>query len=127
VTGRAKDVIIRGGENIAAAHVEEVLHRHPSVAAVAVVGLPDADLGEIVGAIVQVRGPVTEAQLSEFAAGQLGRFEVPVRWWLRAEPLPMTEAGKIAKHELRAIWLGRNDPLSAQGSSAAGPTSQEAR
>ena len=57
VTGRAKDVIIRGGENIAASHVEEVLHQHPAVAAVAVLGLPDADLGEIVGAIVQFARP----------------------------------------------------------------------
>jgi long-chain acyl-CoA synthetase len=108
VTGRAKDVIIRGGENIAAAHVEEVLHRHPAVAAVAVVGLPDPDLGEIVGAIIQVRAPATEGELATFAAQHLARFEVPARWLLQPEPLPMTEAGKIAKHELRAAWLARS-------------------
>lgn len=108
VTGRAKDVIIRGGENIAAAHVEEVLHRHPAVAAVAVVGLPDPDLGEIVGAVVQVRAPVAEGELAAFAAGHLARFEVPARWLLQPEPLPVTEAGKIAKHELRADWLARD-------------------
>ena len=107
VTGRAKDIIIRGGENIAAAHVEEVLHRHPAVAAVAVVGLPDPDLGEIVGAIVQVRAPATEDELAAFAAEHLARFEVPARWLLQPEPLPMTEAGKVAKHELRAAWLAR--------------------
>jgi long-chain acyl-CoA synthetase len=110
VTGRAKDIIIRGGENIAAAHVEEILHRHPAVAAVAVVGLPDRDLGEIVGAIVQIRDQVTENELVTFATGLLGRFEVPARWHLQAEPLPMTEAGKIAKHELRASWLGHSAP-----------------
>jgi acyl-CoA synthetase (AMP-forming)/AMP-acid ligase II len=108
VTGRAKDVIIRGGENIAAAHVEEVLHRHPAVAAVAVVGLPDPDLGEIVGAIIQVRAPATEGELAAFAAQHLARFEVPARWLLQPELLPMTEAGKIAKHELRAAWLARS-------------------
>lgn len=108
VSGRAKDIIIRGGENIAAAHVEEVLHRHPAVATVAVVGLPDPDLGEIVGAIIQVREPVTEGELAAFAAQYLARFEVPARWLLQPEPLPMTEAGKIAKHELRAAWLARS-------------------
>ena len=105
VTGRAKDVIIRGGENIAASHVEEVLHQHPAVAAVAVAGLPDADLGEIVGAIVQLRAAATAAELIAFAAARLGRFEVPARWRLQEEPLPMTDAGKIAKHALRDAWL----------------------
>ena len=105
VTGRAKDVIIRGGENIAASHVEEVLHQHPAVAAVAVLGLPDADLGEIVGAIVQLRAAATAAELTAFAAARLGRFQVPARWRLQEEPLPMTDAGKIAKHELRDAWL----------------------
>jgi long-chain acyl-CoA synthetase len=108
VTGRAKDIIIRGGENVAAAHVEEVLHRHPAVAAVAVVGLPDPDLGEIVGAVVQVRAPVAEGELSAFAAEHLARFEVPARWLLQPDPLQMTAAGKIAKHELRADWLARD-------------------
>jgi len=105
VTGRAKDVIIRGGENIAAAHVEQVLHQHPAVAAVAVVGLPDADLGEIVGAIVQLRGAATADELTAFAAARLGRFQVPARWRLQDEPLPMTDTGKIAKHALRDAWL----------------------
>jgi long-chain acyl-CoA synthetase len=105
VTGRAKDLIIRGGENIAAAHVEEVLHRHPAVAAVAVVGLPDPDFGEIVGAVVQPRGPVTVAELTDFAAASLGRFQVPARWWLHPDPLPMTDAGKADKRTLRAAWL----------------------
>jgi long-chain acyl-CoA synthetase len=117
VTGRAKDIIIRGGENIAAAHIEEVLHRHPAVAAVAVVGLPDPDLGEIVAATVQTRGPVTEHELVTFATGHLGRFEIPARWHFQTEPLPMTEAGKIAKHELRATWLGH----SAQPGQDCGP------
>ena len=116
VTGRAKDIIIRGGENISAAHVEEVLHRHPAVAAVAVVGLPDPDLGEVVGAVVQLREETTENELAAFAAGHLGRFEVPARWRLLAEPLPMTEAGKIAKHELSTAWLGESgEPVEDSG------------
>jgi long-chain acyl-CoA synthetase len=108
VTGRAKDVIIRGGENIAAAHVEQVLHEHPAVAAVAVVGLPDPDLGETVGAIVQLRADATAAELTEFAAGRLARFEVPARWRLQHEPLPVTDAGKVAKRLLREEWLSQD-------------------
>jgi long-chain acyl-CoA synthetase len=128
VTGRAKDIIIRGGENIAAAHVEEILHRHPAVAAVAVVGLPDGDLGEIVAAIVQVRAPVTESELAAFAAGHLGHFEVPARWRLQAEELPMTEAGKIAKHELRAAWLSQDEVPGQIGSgSESGPITKDSR
>jgi long-chain acyl-CoA synthetase len=110
LTGRAKDVIIRGGENIAAAHVEEVLYRHPAVAAVAVVGLPDAEFGEIVGAIVQLRIPVPVDKLAAFAAAHLGRFELPTKWWLHPDPLPMTDAGKVHKRALRAEWLAALSP-----------------
>ncbi len=110
VTGRAKDVIIRGGENIAAAHVEQVLHEHPAVAAVAVVGLPDPDLGETVGAIVQLRTAADAAELTAFAAARLARFEVPARWRLQYEPLPVTDAGKVAKRQLREYWLSEDDP-----------------
>ena len=110
VTGRAKDVIIRGGENIAAAHVEQVLHEHPAVAAVAVVGLPDPDLGETVGAIVQLRADADAAELAAFAAARLARFEVPARWRLQHEPLPVTDAGKVAKRQLRDAWLAQDDP-----------------
>ena len=123
VTGRAKDVIIRGGENIAAAHVEEVLHRHPAVAAVAVVGLPDPDFGEIVGAVVQPRGPVTVAELTDFAAASLGRFQVPARWWLHPDPLPMTDAGKSDKRTLRAAWLAAGPAAEPPGSASASPGS----
>jgi long-chain acyl-CoA synthetase len=104
VTGRAKDVIIRGGENIAAAHVENVLYQHPAVAAVAVIGRPDPDYGEVVAAAVQTRGPVTETDLVTFAAARLGRYQIPTCWWLRPEPLPMTDAGKVDKRALRRQW-----------------------
>jgi long-chain acyl-CoA synthetase len=116
LTGRAKDVIIRGAENIAAAHVEEVLHEHPAVAAAAVVGLPDPDFGEIVGAIVQLRAPATEADLHDFAATRLGRFQVPARWRLQTEPLSMTDSGKIAKHALREAWLAESPNMTREAS-----------
>lgn len=107
VTGRAKDVIIRGGENVAAARVESVLRVHPAVQEVAVIGLPDPDLGEIVAAIIEFRGPdrPTVAELESFAAESLARFAVPARWWIRSQPLPVNDAGKILKRRLLSEWL----------------------
>jgi long-chain acyl-CoA synthetase len=107
VTGRAKDVIIRGGENIASARVEAVLAAHPAVAEAAVVGLPDPDLGEIVGAVVVLSAPVTADELAVYASQRLASFSVPARWWLRSEQLPTNDAGKVLKQELAAGWPGR--------------------
>ncbi|WP_236795202.1 class I adenylate-forming enzyme family protein [Amycolatopsis sp. GM8] len=105
VTGRIKDVIIRGGENISAGRVEAVLREYPGVAEVAVVGLEDADLGEVVGAVVVASSPAPKTgELTAFAAERLGHFEVPARWWLRTEPLPTNAAGKVLKRELVAGW-----------------------
>ncbi|HEX4248737.1 MAG TPA: class I adenylate-forming enzyme family protein, partial [Pseudonocardia sp.] len=106
VTGRIKDLIIRGGENIAPAHVEAVLLRHPSVRNVAVLGLPDADLGERVAAVVQLEpgAEVSAAELAEFAATELASYERPADWWLRTDELPMQDSGKTDKLTLRATW-----------------------
>jgi long-chain acyl-CoA synthetase len=115
VTGRSKDLIIRGGENIAPAHVESVLLRHPAVGGCAVVGLPHADLGEEVGAVVRVRADaaVTERELADFAGQHLGRYQVPSRWWLRTDDIPTTDAGKLDKRSLREAWL-RREPAGAR-------------
>jgi long-chain acyl-CoA synthetase len=107
ITGRAKDVIIRGGENIAPARVEAVLAGHPAVAEAAVVGLPDADLGEIVGAALVLSAPVTADELFAYAAQRLSSFAVPARWWLRWEQLPTNDAGKVLKHLVVAAWPDR--------------------
>jgi long-chain acyl-CoA synthetase len=106
ITGRLKDLIIRGGENIASTHVEDVLLKHPAVREVAVCGRPDPDLGEIVAAAVVVDpdNPVTVAELREFAAGHLAYFEVPTSWWLRTDPLPANDVGKVRKGDLVAAW-----------------------
>jgi long-chain acyl-CoA synthetase len=106
LTGRSKDIVIRGGENIAAPHVEGVLLEHPSVSSVAVVGLPHPELGEEVGAAVVARHGVTlDAQeLATFAAARLAHFEVPSRWWLWTEQLPANDAGKVDKRRLRESW-----------------------
>lgn len=106
ITGRAKDVIIRGGENIAAARVEAVLTSHPAVAEAAVVGLPDADLGQIVAAAVRLTtaGAATETELESFARQRLAHFAVPLRWWFLDRGLPVNEAGKILKTSLMSNW-----------------------
>lgn len=106
ITGRSKDIVIRGGENIAAPHVEGVLLQHPDVADVAVVGLPHADLGEEVAAAVLLRkgAQADVPALTAYAKGRLASFEVPSRWWLSDEPLPMTDAGKADKKRLRLVF-----------------------
>jgi long-chain acyl-CoA synthetase len=109
VTGRSKDIIIRGGENIASAHVESALLRHPAVRNVAVVARPDADLGERVGAVVELdpAAPVSADELAEFSRAHLPGHEVPTDWWLLTEQLPMTDAGKVDKRTLQASWPSR--------------------
>jgi long-chain acyl-CoA synthetase len=106
VTGRSKDIIIRGGENIASAHVESALLRHPAVRNVAVVARPDADLGERVAAAVELdpAAAVSADELAEFARTQLPNHQVPTDWWLLTEQLPMTDAGKVDKRKLTASW-----------------------
>jgi acyl-CoA synthetase (AMP-forming)/AMP-acid ligase II len=104
VTGRIKDLIIRGGENIAPAHVEAALLTHPQVRNAAVLGRPDADLGEIVGAVVEVAPGVTPEELEAHVKPLLSSFAVPAVWWLRSDPLPMSDAGKTDKRALAASW-----------------------
>jgi long-chain acyl-CoA synthetase len=106
ITGRSKDIVIRGGENIAAPHVESILLQHPALADVAVVGLPHPDLGEEVGAAVFPRSgaQVDQAELVAYASQRLAAFEVPSRWWISEHRLPMTDAGKADKKRLREIF-----------------------
>jgi long-chain acyl-CoA synthetase len=115
VTGRSKDIVIRGGENIAAPHVEAVLHEHPDVADVAVVGLPHPDLGEEVAAAVLLRpgAQADIADLTAYAKSRMASFEVPSRWWLSDEPLPMTDSGKADKKRLRVIFPREPDKIAS--------------
>jgi len=108
LSGRSKDIVIRAGENIACAHVEQCLLRHPAVQEAAVVPLPHPDLGEEVAAAVVLRGghKASAEELARHAAAHLGRFEVPSRWWLRRDALPTNASGKIAKAELKSDWRG---------------------
>jgi long-chain acyl-CoA synthetase len=108
LTGRSKEIIIRGGENVAAPLVEATLLDHPAVGDAAVVGLPDPDLGEVVAAAVVVheQQPVDAETLAAFAKGRLAYFAVPSRWWIRTEALPVNDAGKIDKRAIQASFPG---------------------
>jgi acyl-CoA synthetase (AMP-forming)/AMP-acid ligase II len=104
ITGRIKDMIIRGGVNISSREVEEMLSQHPHVAAAAIVGIPDDRLGERVGAFVVAAG--AEPTLPELTAFLEERFRLAKQKLpevLRVLPeLPMTATGKVNKQELRA-------------------------
>jgi long-chain acyl-CoA synthetase len=103
IVDRAKDMVIRGGENVYCVEVESVLYDHEDVVDAAVVGLPDKVLGEEVGAIVQLRSGATvdEQGLREHVSSRLASFKVPVRIDIRDEPLPRNANGKIVKRQLR--------------------------
>lgn len=107
VTGRAKDIIIRNGENIAPKEVEDILVRHPDVAEIAIVGLPDPRTGErACAAIVPAAGARPDlATLRTYLEGVgLARFKIPEEVVLR-EALPRNDAGKVLKDRLRAAIL----------------------
>ena len=105
IVDRAKDVIIRGGENIYSIEVENVLYEHPAVTDAALVGVPHRTLGEEPAAVVCL-APGTEAgedELKAFVAARLAGFKVPVRIAFIAESLPRNAFGKILKGELKAM------------------------
>lgn len=107
VQGRAREVIIRGGENIYPAEVEEALLQHPGVGSVAVVGVPDERWGQLVGAAVLPRADcsLTAEELEAHAATRLAHFKVPRRWVL-VDALPLTPSGKVRKVEVEKLFVG---------------------
>jgi fatty-acyl-CoA synthase len=104
IVGRAKDMVIRGGENVYPREVEEFLYRHPAVEDVQVVGVPDERYGEELVAWVKVRDgrEVDGDELREFCKGQIAHFKVP-RYVLFTGEMPMTVTGKIQKFKLREM------------------------
>ena len=100
---RAKDMIIRAGENVYCVEVEHVLFDHPDVVDAAVVGVPHKTLGEEVKAVVQVRdgSTATEDDIRDVLPAHLADFKVPAYVDIRHEPLPRNPAGKVLKNELR--------------------------
>ena len=113
ITGRIKDMIIRGGENIYPREIEEFLFTMPGVEDAQVVGVPDAKYGEVVGAFVRLKAgaDVTEGDVQEFARARMARYKAPKYVFFVAE-YPMTASGKIQKYKLREMateTLGLSD------------------
>jgi acyl-CoA synthetase (AMP-forming)/AMP-acid ligase II len=103
ITDRAKDMVIRGGENIGCQEVEAVIYDHPGVSECAVFGLPDERMGETLAAVV-MRKPgsgLTATELTAHVTQHLARFKVPERIWIRDTQLPRIASGKIYKRGLR--------------------------
>lgn len=106
VQGRLKDMIIRGGENIYPREIEELLFRHPQVAEVAVLGLPDPKWGENVAAFIRdadPANPASDTELREYCRQHLSPQKTP-RIWMRTDAFPLTGSGKIQKFVLREQW-----------------------
>ena len=101
ITGRTKDLIIRGGENIAPGEIEGVLQQHPAVEDAAVIGVPDVEWGEEVKAIVVAKGDRPSADdLTSFVKGRLASYKAP-KYYEFVEELPRNYLGKVLKTELR--------------------------
>jgi len=103
---RKRDVIRRGGENVSSVLVEKTLREHPCVVEAAVVGVPDAVLGQEIKAFVVAKEPVTAEELCEFAAVRLAKFQVPRLWEFR-ESLPKTATQRVEKYRLREEGAGK--------------------
>ncbi|QYC43061.1 Long-chain-fatty-acid--CoA ligase [Nonomuraea coxensis DSM 45129] len=108
IVDRAKDMVIRGGENVYCAEVEAALFEHPAVDDVAVIGVPHDELGEEVGAVVRLApgASATAEELREFLAGRLAKFKIPAHVWFREGELPRNPGGKVLKTHLRREVLG---------------------
>ncbi|MEV6678501.1 AMP-binding protein [Streptomyces erythrochromogenes] len=103
ITGRIKDMVIRGGENLYPREIEEFLHTHPDVLDVQVIGVPDAKYGEELMAWVRMREgaePLTADAVRAYCAGRLAHFKIP-RYVHVVEEFPMTVTGKVRKVEMR--------------------------
>lgn len=107
IMDRAKDIVIRGGENIACMEVEYAISEHPAVNEVSVYGIPDDRLGEVPAATVMLmpNRQLDTAQLCEFLAERLAAFKIPRAIRFQHEQLPRTGTGKIAKRELRRLAI----------------------
>jgi fatty-acyl-CoA synthase len=103
ITGRIKDMVIRGGENVYPREIEEFLYTHPDILDAQVIGVPDAKFGEALCAWVQLRDgatPLTAEALREYCSGKLAHYKIP-RYVHLVDTFPMTVTGKVRKVEMR--------------------------
>jgi acyl-CoA synthetase (AMP-forming)/AMP-acid ligase II len=116
VTGRLKDMIIRGGENIYPVEIEARLFEYPGVADAAVFGVPDAKWGETVAAALRLSDPAVRpsaAELQEYCRQNLARHNTPTQWFV-VESWPLTGSGKVQKFRLQELCAeGALEPLEA--------------
>jgi fatty-acyl-CoA synthase len=108
IVGRSKDMIIRGGENVYPREIEEFLFRHPKIADVTVVGVPDEKYGEEICAWVRLRQgeTATEEDIRAFCRGQIAHYKIP-RYVCFVDAFPTTVTGKIQKYLIREEMIGR--------------------
>lgn len=106
IVDRAKDMVIRGGENIYSSEVENVLYDHPAVTDAAVLGIPHRTLGEEPAAVVHLAPGMTasESELQDWVASRIAKFKVPVKIMFAVETLPRNANGKILKKDLKAMF-----------------------
>ncbi|MDC1106569.1 AMP-binding protein [Prolixibacteraceae bacterium] len=106
ITGRIKDMIIRGGENVYPREIENFIHEHPAVECVEVVGIPSNKYGESIGAFIKIKAGqlLTEADVHEYCRGKIARFKIP-KYIFFVDTYPMTASGKIQKYKLKDVGL----------------------
>ena len=107
INDRKKDMVIRGGENIACPEIEAAIAEHPDVLEASVFGVPDERLGEILATNVCIRdeSELSDIDLNSFLAKKLANFKIPSHVWIQKEKLPRIASGKIAKKHLRATAI----------------------
>ncbi|WP_313099140.1 AMP-binding protein [Epilithonimonas sp.] len=106
ISGRIKDLIIRGGENISPKEIEDFLYAYPNIMDVQIIGVPSEKFGEEVMAWVKVREGATlsEEELLNYCKGQIAHYKVP-KYWKFVDEFPMTISGKVRKVEMREISI----------------------
>ena len=106
ISGRLKDMIIRGGENVYPREIEEFLYGHPKIADVQVIGVPDARYGEAVCAWLKLREgeTATEEEIGEYCKGKIATFKIP-RYVRFTDEFPMTVTGKVQKFKMREVSI----------------------
>ena len=121
ITGRLKDMIIRGGENIYPKEIEEFIYTHPGVRAVQVIGVPDKKYGEEIMACIILKEPgsITEAEMADYIQASMARHKVP-KYIRFVDSFPMNAAGKILKYKMRQD-AARELGLTGDGADTAGP------
>ena len=125
ITGRLKDMIIRGGENIYPKEIEEFIYTHPAVADVQVIGVPDAKYGEAVMAciILKTGQSVTKEEMTEYIKSHMARHKVP-QYIEFVDSFPMNAAGKVLKYKMREEAAERLGLVGAAGIDTAGGVKQ---